>query len=121
MPLLAHVLLYFAAKPSPEWNDNWAADLLFISISNSGLSAISVFARIGGGSYSFEKMSQGNKIVWALTLVCFCLASLLYGAAVTGKANDHASWFAIAFLVFSAFCSLNFELALAANQQRTTA
>ena len=115
MPLLAHTVLHFGAKPTPDWDDNWSADLLFISISNSGLSAITVFARLIGGSVRLETMKPAIRIVWALTLVCFCLASLLYGAAVSGKGSAHTSTIAVIFLIASAICSLNFELALAAS------
>lgn len=114
MPLAAHVLLHIAAKPTPDWDDNWSADLLFISISNSGLSAITVFARLIGGTIKLDRMSPRMRIVWALTLACFCLASLLYGAAVTGRGSDYTAFIAVLFLIFSAVCSLNFELALAA-------
>jgi hypothetical protein len=115
MPLLAHLILHFGAKTAPGWDDNWSADLLFISISNSGLSAITVFARLIGGSYRLDAMRPRIRVVWSLTLVCFCLASLLYGAAVTGNGSAYTSAIAIAFLIASAICSLNFELALAAG------
>lgn len=115
MPLAAHVLLHVAAKPTPDWDDNWSADLLFISISNSGLSAITVFARLIGGTYRLDRMTPRMRIVWALTLACFCLASLLYGAAVTGRGTQYTSITALLFLVFSAICSLNFELALTSS------
>lgn len=115
MPLLAHIALHFGAKTTLDWDDNWSADLLFISISNSGLSAVTVFARIIGGSVRIERINPRMRIVWALTLVCFCLASLIYGAVVSGKGSDYTILIAILFLVASGICSLNFELALAAN------
>jgi hypothetical protein len=52
MPLLAHVLLYVAAKPEKGWAENWAPDLLFITISNFGLAALSVFVRMATGDIS---------------------------------------------------------------------
>ena len=116
MPLLAHAILHFGAKPTPDWDDNWSADLLFISISNSGLSAVTVFARLIGGTVPLGEMKPRIRVVWALTLACFCLASLLYGAAVTGKGSEHTNLIAVLFLITSAVCSLNFELALAASR-----
>ena len=43
MPLLAHLILHFGAKPTPDWDDNWSADLLFISITNSGLCGVTEY------------------------------------------------------------------------------
>lgn len=115
MPLLAHLILHFGAKPTPDWDDNWSADLLFISITNSGLCGVTVFARIIGGTVKLENMKPRIRLVWAGTLACFCLASLLYGAAVTGKGSDYTIILAGVFLIASAVCSLNFELTLAVS------
>lgn len=49
----------------------------------------------------------------AITIVCFALASMLYGAAVTGMSDLWTKWTALGFVVFSAYCSLIFELAVA--------
>src|ERR1700691_336045 len=35
---------------------NWSPDLLFISISNSGLSAVTIFSRLVGGAYRIDMM-----------------------------------------------------------------
>jgi hypothetical protein len=51
--------------------------------------------------------------VWGVTIVCFALASMLYGAAVTGMGNKWTSAVALVFVIFSAYCSLTFELAVA--------
>jgi hypothetical protein len=45
MPLLAHGVLWIGTKGQAGWSDNWAPDILFVTISNSGLAAISVFGR----------------------------------------------------------------------------
>src|ERR1700679_1776187 len=57
MPLLAHLLLYFAGKPDRNWNSNWAPDLLFISISNSGMAALSVFIKTLAGDHPVKKFN----------------------------------------------------------------
>ncbi|MFL5238025.1 MAG: hypothetical protein ACJ8EL_10560 [Rhizomicrobium sp.] len=113
MPLLCHLLLHYAAKSAPDWDDNWAPDLLFITISNSGLVAVTVFTRMLGAHLSISSLTPAMRVVWGLTIVCFALASMLYGAAATGMSNRWTSWAALAFVVFSAYCSLNFELAVA--------
>jgi hypothetical protein len=53
------------------------------------------------------------RVIWGLTIVCFALASMLYGAAATGMGNRWTGWAALLFVVFSAYCSLTFELAVA--------
>jgi len=113
MPLLCHLLLHFAARSAPDWDDNWAPDLLFITISNSGLVAVTVFTRMLGAHLSITSLTPVMRIVWGMTIVCFALASMLYGAAVTGMSNGWTKWSALLFVVFSAYCSLTFELAVA--------
>jgi len=113
MPLLCHLLLHFAARSAPDWDDNWAPDLLFITISNSGLVAVTVFTRMLGAHLSISSLTPVMRIVWGLTIVCFALASMLYGAAVTGMSNGWTKWSALIFVIFSAWCSLTFELAVA--------
>ena len=113
MPLLCHMLLHFAARSAPDWDDNWAPDLLFITISNSGLVAVTVFTRMLGAHLSISSLTPSMRIVWGLTIVCFALASMLYGAAATGMGNRWTGWTALGFVAFSAYCSLNFELAVA--------
>ena len=113
MPLLCHLLLHFAARSAPDWDDNWTPDLLFITISNSGLVAVTVFTRMLGAYLSISSLTPPMHLVWGLTIVCFALASMLYGAAVTGMGNRGTGWTALLFVLFSGYCSLNFELAVA--------
>jgi len=124
MPLLCHLLLHYAAKSAPGWDDNWAPDLLFITITNSGLVAVTVFTRMLSAHLSIASLTPMMRVVWGLTIVCFALASMLYGAAVTGMSNGWTSMAALTFVVFSAYCSLTFELAVARehfspNRQRS--
>lgn len=113
MPLLCHLLLHYAAKSAPDWDDNWAPDLLFITITNSGLVAVTVFTRMLSAHLSISSLTPAMRIVWGCTIVCFALASMLYGAAVTGMSNRWTSAAAMLFVVFSSYCSLTFELAVA--------
>jgi hypothetical protein len=113
MPLLAHFVLWIAAKEQRGWSDNWTPDILFITISNSGLVAVSVFTRLLADAYPIANLLPGQRIAWGLTLASFALASMLYGADVTGMGNGRMWITACILMVFSGFCSLNFELALA--------
>jgi hypothetical protein len=117
MPLLCHAILHVAARPPPDWDDNWSPDLLFISITNSGLVTVTVFTRMLGEAYSLASMTPVMRVIWGATIVCFALASMLYGAAVTGMGNGMTSMTSVVFVVFSAWCSLNFELAVAREQE----
>src|SRR4051794_21265419 len=78
MPLLAHALFHVAAKPIPDWDENWTGDLLFISISNSGLSAVVSVGRLITGEYDFQKTGAIFKIVMALNLLLFAFSGALY-------------------------------------------
>jgi hypothetical protein len=117
MPLLCHAILHIAARPPPDWDDNWSPDLLFISITNSGLVTVTVFTRMLGEAYSLASMTPVMRVIWGATIVCFALASMLYGAAVTGMGNGMTSMTSVVFVVFSAWCSLTFELAVAREEE----
>lgn len=117
MPLMCHAILHVAARPPADWDDNWSPDLLFISITNSGLVTVTVFTRMLGDTYSLTSMTPSMRIVWGLNIVCFALASMLYGAAVTGMGNQFTGLTSTVFVVFTAFCSLTFELAVAREEE----
>lgn len=117
MPLLCHAVLHFAARPPADWDDNWSPDLLFISITNSGVVTVTVFTRMLGDTYSITSMTPGMRVIWGLTIVCFALASMLYGAAVTGMGNQFTGLTSVVFVAFTAFCSLVFELAVAREEE----
>jgi hypothetical protein len=117
MPLLCHAVLHIAAKPPADWDDNWSPDLLFISITNSGVVTVTVFTRMLGDTYSLASMTPSMRVVWGLNIVCFALASMLYGAAVTGMGNQFTGITSAMFVLFTGFCSLTFELAVAREEE----
>ncbi len=120
MPLLTHFFLWIGAKPQNGWTDNWAPDLLFVTISNSGLVAVTVFTRLLAGAYAISNLSPMKRVVWGLTLASFAIAAMLYGVDVTGMGNGTTWVTALILLVASAICSLNFELALADAKKSDT-
>jgi hypothetical protein len=114
MPLLMHAVLHLLAKPAANWEDSWAGDM-FVTISNSGLSVVTVFARaqkklIGAGRGS-------SNVNMAASLALFVVAGALYGLVATGHSSDHTIFAAIIILLGSAFTSLYFEIILAGVQQ----
>lgn len=115
MPLLAHLLIAFASKPAGRGSDNWAPDLLFISISNSGMAALSVFLKMLAGDEIVKNFTPLTRIVWVMLLLCFAFASMLYGIDVTGSDNGRSWMVAVVLMILSGICSLNFEIATAAD------
>ena len=114
-PLLAHTILHVFADPAHQWEDSWAADALFISITTSGLSAVTVFSRLSRGALSFANLEPSSCVIMALTMILFLLAGMLYGVVASGHAREISIWPAVIFLLGSALVSLYFELALAAK------
>jgi hypothetical protein len=82
---------------------------------------VTVFTRMLGEAYSLASMTPMMRVIWGATIVCFALASMLYGAAVTGMGNQMTSLTSVAFVVFSAYCSLTFELAVAREEEEAHA
>ena len=113
MPLLAHCLIYLAGKPDQNWNENWAPDILFIAISNSGFAALAVFVKMLRGESAIANFKPLTRIVWVTLLMCFAFAAMLYGVDVTGSDNGNSWKIAVVLVVLSGICSLNFEIATA--------
>ncbi len=109
-PLLAHAILHMIADPATNWSDNWTADILFVSITNSGLSAVTVFSRSIKGAL---RLSPFCYALMALTLILFLFSGMMYGVVAIGHAKDLTIWPAIAVLFGSAIVSLIFEIAIA--------
>lgn len=113
MPLLAHLLVYGASKPVENFNANWAPDLVFISISNSGTAALFVFLKMLGGDNVVKNFQPLTRIVWVMLLLCFAFSSMLYGIDVTGSDNGNSWKIAVGLMILSGVCSLRFEVATA--------
>ncbi len=114
-PLLAHAILHIFADPAHQWEDSWAADTLFVSITTSGLSAVTVFSRLSRGALTFANLEPSSCVIMAVTMILFLFAGMLYGVVASGHARDISIWPALIFLLGSVVVSLYFELALAAK------
>jgi hypothetical protein len=113
LPLIAHAVLHFFATPTRDWDDNWSADVLFIGISNSGLSIVTTFSRMRRTLFK-ELASSGRYVVlMGLTVTIMFIATALYGVAVSGLGTSLTIWGAVTVSLWSMLCSLFFELALA--------
>lgn len=117
MPLGAHALVHFGFKPAPDFESNWAPDILFMAISIAGLSGLTTFSRILKGEHNTDMWSPGLKMIMGLTLVCFAFASLDYGGVVAGFGNGNTIYVALFFLLISSGTSLLFELVLAWTEE----
>ena len=113
LPLIAHGVLHIFGNPIKDWDDNWSADILFISIGNSGFSILSVFSRMRKAASSPLSGDARSVALMAATMVVMFAATALYGMAVSGHATAITIWGAVVTLVASAICSLYFEVALA--------
>lgn len=112
-PLLAHALLHAFATPAQQWQDSWTGDLLFVSITNSGLSAVSVFTRLIKGKIKIRKLTPPTFTLMAMTLILFLFSGILYGLVASGHAVEATIWPALTILAASVGFSLMFEIALA--------
>lgn len=112
MPLLAHAALEFFATPLPGYGDNWVPDMLFITISNSGFAALSVFVKSGFGDHPFRKFSPGMILLWVILLLSFAGAAMLYGVEAIGHGRQNTWEAAAVLIVTSCICSYNFEMAM---------
>lgn len=113
MPLFAHALLHFCAKADPHWDDNWTLDVLFIAISTSGLSAVTIFSRAIKGTFQFSSINAPLGIFMALTIALFFAAGILYGASASGQGVPVTAAASYVLLTASMICSVYFEFTLA--------
>jgi hypothetical protein len=105
-PLLAHALLHQIADKTTNWTDNWAADILIVGITTSGLSAVTIFLRSIRGALVLNG-SSGVLITFTLL---FFFSGMTYGVVAIGHAKDVTILPAIALLVGSTIVSLVFEI-----------
>jgi hypothetical protein len=119
-PLLAHGILHVFADPAHQWEDSWAGDVLFVSITTSGLSAVTVFTRLAKGVLTVPLLGPSSCVIMAVTLVLFLLAGMLYGVVASGHAREITIWPAVVFLLCSGTASLYFELTLAAAMPKAS-
>lgn len=109
-PLIAHALLHAFVEPSVAWEDNWSADILFVAITNSGVSVVTVFGRILKPDRI--PLSSTARVLMAVTAVLFLCSGILYGAVASGHSKN-TIYISIAFLIGSGLTSMYFEMALA--------
>lgn len=114
-PLLAHAMLHAFADPAHQWDDTWAGDILFVSITNSGLSVVTVFTRLAKGILQLNQLGAHSFIMMALSMVIFLFAGMFYGLVASGHAREMTIFPSVAILVGSTFVSLYFEMILAAR------
>ncbi|MBK3404164.1 hypothetical protein H0176_22155 [Methylorubrum populi] len=112
-PLLAHAILHGFVDPTQKWEDSWSGDILFVCITTSGLSAVTVFTRLAKGTLKNLSLNSTSYLMMSLTLLLFLFAGMLYGIVASGHARDFTIWAAIFFLFCSATVSLYFEMTLA--------
>lgn len=118
LPLFVHALTHFFYRPNGTPEASWAVDVIFVTISTAGASAVSLIGRPGGVHIVRGRAAPA---LVALIVLFLVLASTLYGAEVTGSAQKYAINFAWGLLVGAAALSLYFELTIAARFARADA
>jgi hypothetical protein len=109
-PLLAHAFLHAFVEPPANWADSWTGETLFVSITNSGMSVVTVYLKDVTDS---PTKTAGSKILMVITLFVFLFSGMAYGVAAAGIAKDVMIWPAVCFLCLSAIASLYFVIATA--------
>ena len=115
IPLGAHAVAYWSTTLSPGKDADWVSDILFIVISTSGTSSVSVVNRLLNGKLKPSTLDRSAGALSAATVVLLVLAATLYGSAAVGHARPLAIREAFALLVGSLITSIYSELTLAAN------
>lgn len=114
-PLLAHGLLHGFVDPVKGWEDSWTNDLLLFAITNSGLSAVSVFTRLSKGLLRNANLDASAIVMTALTLLLFLFAGMLYGISASGMARGASIWLSVLIALGSTVVSLYFEMTMASR------
>ena len=108
----------FAGWRSCDVARRWSTDLLYIAITNSGLSATTVFTRTSKGRRS---LSVGAYVLMAATILLLVIAAIVYGLRASGHAQQMNMTLVAAPILFgSALVSMYFEVVLALSYQGST-
>ena len=115
IPLGAHAVAFWSNVPLPGKDADWVSDVLFIVISTSGASSVSVVNRLLNGKIRPSALASSAGVLSAATVAVLVLAATLYGSAAVGNARPMAIWEAWGLLVGSLITSIYFEMTLAAK------
>ena len=118
IPLLSHALVHFAGRNGSDRPEAWIVDLLFVAITTSGLSAVTLFGRLIKGSVAVSHLKPHSLTLMALNMVAFLLSGVLFGQVSSGAAAGLGLGLPVAFLVMATASSLYFEILIAIEVQR---
>lgn len=118
LPLFGHLSMGFILDDKAADAGNWSVDILFVAITTSGTSIVSVVMRVMKGSLPKECLSTGIGVLLTMSVIMLMLSGAVYGAVASGHANSYSLFLAFVFLVGSAISSLYVELGLANARQR---
>ena len=113
IPLGAHAIAFWSNTPLPGKDADWMADILFIVISTSGSSSVSVVNRLLNGRIRPPTLASSAGVLSAFTIALLVLAATLYGSAAVGHARPIAIWGAWGLLAGSLTTSIYIDLNLA--------
>lgn len=110
IPILCHFLLSMAGGATHEWQGAWTVDVLFVAITTSGLSVVTLFTRLAKGAVTSRQLKPHSMFFLALNMVAFLLSGVFFGEVSTGTAPAVGWTVAMAFLIFATASSLYFEI-----------
>jgi hypothetical protein len=111
IPLVCHGALWLVAEPIAGFDDNWLIDVLFICISTSGLSVVTVFTRMRADA--IRNIDAVTGVLMAVTIVLLVLSAMFYGMSASGHFHRGNLWACLILLIACTISSLYFELAIA--------
>jgi hypothetical protein len=111
IPILCHGALWLFADPIPGFSDNWLIDVLFICISTSGLSVVTVFTRMRADG--IKNLDAASGTLMAVTVVLLVFSAMFYGMSASGHFHRGNLSACLILLGACTISSLYFELAIA--------
>ena len=113
VPIFMHGIHYLVWTPTPNWDDKWSTDIIFIVIINSGLSGVMGFNRIIRIALRDIVADAKAGVLMALSILILLVSGVLYSVSASGPDNFRIVLLSIGFLIASIIISVYFEIALA--------
>ncbi len=115
LPIMAHALVYVAAEPNPAWENDWSPDILFVTISNSGICVARLPIRCIAEPEILRRISAETIMCWLALFASLVCAAMLYGVCVSDKESLYTLDVAVGILVLALVVSWNYEMTIAAE------
>ena len=98
LPLIVHLTIYFLVTSPKGWAHNWTGDIIFINISVSTVTTLSLIATYYKTSGKLQLPPRVFLFI-AILLLCLVISAVIYALSATGIADSNAIYWAIVLLV----------------------